>query len=279
MWIVLIAAGALTSAAPAVRGAAVTARTAYVSAVDAKGEFVTDLTAADLLVTEGGNPREVTALAPAAELCHVAVLVDDGGGGLMQMPVAELLNAAAGRAVFSISLLNPQAIRLNDYTDDRETLQKSIGRLVQRGFLARDSLMLIDGVAWVARDMQKRKLSRPVIVTLTNGGESGERDIAKDILNDLAASGASLHVVHVIGLPLGEVLVDGPQRSGGTSAAAGNTEGFARAVTAIARVLAHQYKLTYALPTGVKPGERLKVTSTRPGVKILAPTRISNKVQ
>jgi hypothetical protein len=273
----LVAVGALVTTPPIVHAAATT-RVVYFHAVDAKGDFVTDLTAADISVKEAGQPRDVTELALATEPCHVAVIVDDGGNGLMQMPVAELINAA-GRAEFSISMLNPQSIRLNDYTSNVDLLERSIGSLVQRGRLERDSQILADAIAWTARDMLKRKLSRPVIVTLTNGGDSAEREVAKDVLSELYASGASLHLAHVVAVPLGEVFIDGPVQSGGSSTVVSSTGGFAQAMTAIARTLAHQYKLTYVLPTGVKPGERLQVTTTRPRVRIVGPTRISSKVQ
>src|SRR5204862_5428716 len=136
----------------------------------------------------------VTALTTATELCHIAVLVDDGGNGLLQGPVVELLNAAEGQAAFSLNMLNPQALRLNDYATNLETLRRSAEQLVPRGRLSRDMMMLVDAVAWTARDIDKRKLSRPIIVVLTNGGESSDPDVAKDILQTLIASGASLHL-------------------------------------------------------------------------------------
>lgn len=255
-----------------------TTRIVYFSAVDAKGQFVNDLTAADVVVEEDGQARDVIALEPATESCHVAIVVDDGGEGLMQTPVIELLNAAAGRALFSISMLNPQLIRLNDFTSDVDKLEESALRLVQRGRLQPDQLVLADTVSWTAKDMQKRRLSRPVIVILTNGGESAEREVAKTILEDLRASGAALHVVHVVAVARSSVLVEGPTQSGGSSTVANSTRGFSEALTAVARTLTNQYKLTYTLPTGVKPGERLKMTTTRPRVKMVAPTRIPSKV-
>jgi hypothetical protein len=270
--LVLFAAAAL--AAPATR-------TVYISATDAKGDFVTDLTIADVSVTENEKPREITELLPATEVCHVAILVDDGGDGLMQGAVAELLNAMGDRGAFAIYLLNPQAAPLNDYTNSHAMLQQSVAKLIERGRLSRDPLMLADGIAWVARDMLKRKLSRPVIVTLTNAGDTEERahqDAAKDILEDLRTTGVALHVIHVVGAPLGQVLVDGPPQSGGSSAVSTSTSGFAKAMTAIAQTLAHQYKLTYALPPDVKPGERLRVVTSRPQVKIVAPTRVPTKL-
>ena len=42
----------------------------------------------------------------------------------------------------------------------------------------------------------------------------------------------------------------------------------------IARELKHQYALTYTLPDGMKPSDRLEVKVTRKDLKVLAPTRI-----
>lgn len=277
-WSALAVAGALAMAAPTLRGAADTSRTVYLSAVDLKGEILTDLKASDLIVKENGQARDVVELAPAVALLHVAILVDDGGQGSMQRPVAEILNGAAGRAAFSISMLNPQSIVLNDFSVDADVLQRSVGRLVQRGRVERDPRVLGDAVAWAAKDLLTRRLTRPVIVVLTNGQEENEREIATAILADLRSSGASLHVVHVVATDLSAVLVDGPTQSGGSSTVATNTDGFARAMAAVARTLTHQYRLTYRLPDGAKPGERLEVRSTRKGVQVVAPTRIPNRV-
>jgi hypothetical protein len=273
----VIVAAALTSPGTGVRAAADVARTVYLSAVDANGEFVTDLTAADLAVKEDNKVRQVTRLVPATEPCHIAVLVDDGGEGTLQAPVVDLLNAASGRDQFAISLLNPQSIQLNDYTSDHQTLQASIQRLVQRGRVPWDPQVLTDAVGWTARDVRKREMSRPVIITLTNRGESTEPTIAREVLQDLKDSGAQLHAVYVVGAELNGVLVDGPPQSGGSSTVASSTRGFSDALTGIARTLAHQYALTYVLPDGVKPDDRVQVATTRPNVKIVAPTRIRAK--
>jgi hypothetical protein len=275
--IILPAVGLLALVTPVLRGAAETPRTVYISAVDATGQPVGDLAASDLVVKEGGQTRQVTALARATERCHIAILVDDGGAGSMQKPVADLMNAAFKQAAFSISMLNPQALRLNDYSNDVPTLGASIGRLVQRGRIERDLAQLSDAVSWTAKDMRKRKLSRPVIVALTDGGEMVDRETSRAILEDLRASGASLHLVHAVGVDLGSVSTEGPKLSGGSSVAGSNTTQFSEAMAAIARTLANQYQLAYVLPDGVKPADRLEVTTTRAGAKIVAPTRIPSQ--
>ena len=251
-------------------------RTVYISATDAKGAFVDDLTPADLAVKENGRVHEIVRLEPATEPSHVAIVVDDGGEGHLQLPVVQFLTAAAPRAVFAINMLNPQSIRLNDFTGSGDLLKRSVDRLVQRGRVPRDWTVLADAVSNASLDFRKRnpKLSRPAIIVLTNGGEAVERDVANPILDELRRSGAALHLIHVIGAEVGMVLVEGPARSGGSARSAAGTAGFGSAATAVAQTLAHQYKLTYFLPSGVRPGPQLQVSTTRAKVKIMAPTRI-----
>ena len=45
----------------------------------------------------------------------------------------------------------------------------------------------------------------------------------------------------------------------------------------IANDLSNQYVLTYVLPDGVKPSDRLSVEMKKKGVTLRAPTRISDK--
>jgi len=187
-----------------------------------------------------------------------------------------LLTAAAPRAVFAINMLNPQSIRLNDFTGSGDLLKRSVDRLVQRGRVPRDWTVLADAVSAASLDFRKRKLSRPVIVVLTNGGEAVDREVANPILEELRASGAALHLIHVVGAELGMVLVEGPTRSGGSVRSAASTGGFSSAAAAVAETLAHQYKLTYFSPSGVRSAPELQVTTTRAKVKIVAPTRISD---
>jgi hypothetical protein len=249
-------------------------RSVYISAVDAAGAFVDDLTPADLAVKESGRAREITKLERATEQAHVAIVVDDGGEGHLQLPTVQLLTAAAPRAVFAINMLNPQSIRLNDFTGSGELLQRSVARLVQRGRVPRDWTVLADAVSDASRDFRKRQLGRPVIVVLTNGGDAVENEIASPILDELRKSAAGLHLIHLVGADLGMVFVEGPPRSGGSVRSAVGTAGCGAAATAVADTLAHQYKLTYFLPSGVRPGSQLQVTTTRAKVKITAPTRI-----
>lgn len=134
-----------------------------------------------------------------------------------------------------------------------------------------------EAVSWSAQDMQRRELTRPVIVALVTSHQEGVGPVTDSFMEDLRASGASLHVVYVGGVQMGKVMMDGPSHTGGSSAVANSSSSFAQALSVIGRTLARQYRLTYVLPDGVRPRPELQVTSTRPNVTITAPTRIGAK--
>jgi len=265
---------ALSAGAPA---NADSRRTVYFSAFDSRGAYVTDLGPSDVIVSENGQTREIISLSQATEPLHIAVLVDDGGSGTLQAPVEALVGAVTSGARLSISLLSPQPFRLTDYSATPDTLQRAVAKIVQRGRIPPDLVQLPEAVSWAAREQKKRQLSRPVIVALTLLGEAGTKDIARDILDDLRASGASLHVVYVSGAPLGQVLMDGPQLSGGSSRLANSTSAFVSAVTSIKDTLTHQYLVTYGVPSDAKGNSRLQLTTTRANVKIVAPSQVPGK--
>src|SRR5262249_7305679 len=92
--------------------AADTARAGYFSPFDAKGTMVTDLTATDLAVKEGGKDRAIASVAAATAPIQVSLLVDDAGTGAFQAPVAQFLETMVGHGQFAIRAFNPQPSRL-----------------------------------------------------------------------------------------------------------------------------------------------------------------------
>lgn len=252
-------------------------RTVYFSAIDGKGGAVMDLTADDLTVKEGGKDRAIRGLEPATAPLAVSLLVDDGGSGAFQPAVAQFLQTLFGHGVFAIRVLNPQASKLTDFTDDASALKAALGGIGPRGRVTSIGEQIIEAVSDAAKELQQHKAVRPAIVVITVGGEQLQADQANNALNALKSSGASLSVLHLTGLQLGGVLGDGPGRSGGMmqSVASGVVPG--PALARIADNLLHQYALTYVLPDGVKPNERLSLTTRRKGVTLLAPTRVPDK--
>jgi hypothetical protein len=268
----------LTGALPGPHTAAAeTTRRVYISAVDSKGAQVTDLTAADIAVKENGKDRPVASLQPATAPMQVAILVDDSGLGAFQSSVAQFLQMNLGLGQFSITLLNPQASPVVDFTADGATLKNALGRLGRRARIQPDGDQMLDAIGRAAKSLERRQAERAVILALTLTGGQPDSVEPRDVLNFVRSSGAMLNVVHLLGADLGMVMGDGPKQSGGRIEEAGTGDGIPVAVIRIANSLQQQYALTYTLPEGVKPAERLAVSTTRKDITLTAPTRIATR--
>ena len=267
----------LATATPTARTDAGVIRTVYFSAVDAKGVHVTDLSAADLTVKEGGKERAIEAVRPATALMQVSLLVDDAGTGGFQAAVAQFVQATFGRAEIAIRVLNPQAIKVMDFTRNGDDMRTALGRLGRRGSVSVDGEQIIAGVADAARELQQRRAPRGSIVALTISGEKPAADQADDALNALRSSGASLSVLYLTTTELGRVLGDGPKQSGGIIERVNGHLVVGPGIAKIADNLLNQYVLTYTIPDGVKPNEKLSLSTSRSGVKLIAPARLPDK--
>jgi VWFA-related protein len=282
---------------PAMAGAALEPQTrrVYVSALDDKGVSVTDLTADDFAVKEGGKAREIVKAGPATGPMQIAILVDDNGTGIFRYAVGKFIETLLGRAEFAISTVTGQTLKIVDYTANAQSLSEAIGKLAARP-ATNDGGQLLDGISETAMDLDKRKAGRPVIVALTVGGEEHSTLPAHHVLDNLRQSGAALHVVLVVNtalrsqaaapnaasllgenMNLGEVLGDGPKQSGGHRDEIIAATGIPAGLQQLAESLKHQYVIEYALPDGVKPADKLSVTVKRKGVTLRAPTRIPDK--
>jgi VWFA-related protein len=271
--VVFLALGLVLAATPR----AEVVRTVYFSAIDAQGAPVTDLTAADLTVKEGGKDRAIAAVQPATAPMQVAIIVDDAGSGAFQSAVAQFLQTTVGHGQFAISMLNPQAMKVTDFTEDANALKDAIGRIGQRGKITPDGEQIIEAISDAAKDLRKRKAARPVILALTVSGEKPQSTQADEAMNAVKSSGASLNVLYLTGVTLGSVLGDGPKQTGGiTQNVAGNVV-LGPVLAKIADNLMHQYVLTYNLPDGTKPNEKLSLATNRKGVTLLAPTKMPDK--
>ena len=256
-----------------------TTRTVHLAAVDAKGAVITDLTAADLTVKEGGKDVQVASLAADTSPMQVAIIVDDGGTGGFQPLVAQVLQATIARAEFSIRQMSPQALVIQDFTQDIASLKTALSRLGQRGKIVPEPEQLVEGIADAAKDHTRRKSTRPVILVLTIGGDDAQSSNVDQVLSQLVTSGAILDVLSLPSTPISRVLGDGPKFTGGrTETVGGNSSTALQAATAkIIDHLMNQYLLTYTLPDGAKANDRISIATKRKGVTLIAPTRLAVK--
>lgn len=274
--VLLTTAAMRNPTAPAEPSRVDTARTIYFSAVDGKGAPVTDLTAADLAVKEGGKDRVIAGVRPAATPMQVHLLVDDAGSGGFRAAVVQFLQKTSGRGQFAISVLSPQPIKVADFTNDNQALNAAVGRIGPRGRIVPDTEQIIEAVREAANGLLERRAPRAIVV-LTVSGEKAASDLADEALGALKRSGASLSVVSITGADSGRVLGDGPRQSGGSVLQVNGNGQLGGVLSQIADNLLNQYQLTYTLPEGVKPSDRLSLSTSRKGVTLLAPSRIPEK--
>lgn len=275
--ILLLVASTITLTGAATSPVADVTRQIYISATEGSGAPVTDLTAADIRIKEGGKDRPVASLKPATGPMHVAILVDDAGSGAFQAAIAQFLERTRAGGQFSITLLNPQASMLVDFTNEPSALRDALGRLGRRGRLQADGDQMLDAIDRAAKALQQRKAERAVVVALTLTGGKPESIEPKNVLNSVRQTGAMLNVVYLIGADLGMVMGDGPSQSGGRIEQAGNGNGIIPAAIRIAESLQTQYAVTYTIPDGTSLSERIDVSTSRKGIKLTAPTRIKTK--
>ena len=288
-----LAAVALIGLLPA--GVEQQTRRVYFTAMDRNGAVVSDLTAADVTVKEGGKDREIAALRPAGEPLQVAILVDDNGTGLFRVPVGRFIEGLLGRAEFSIITVTGQPRALTPFTGNSDSLREAIAQLIARPG-SPDGGQLLSGIHESARDFERRKVERPVILALTVGGEEHTPLPPHHVLDQLRKSGAALYVVSVLGstlrstvstnrpsdllnenLGLNEVLGDGPKRSGGRREEVPAIAGALTGLQQLAEALKRQYVVEYVLPAGVKPSDRFSIATKRRDVTLRAPTHIPDK--
>jgi hypothetical protein len=264
-------------------------RKVYVTAFDAAGAVYTDLGPDDFIVREGGKVHPIVSIGPPPGKMQIAILVDDNGTGIFRVGVARFIEALLGRADFSISVVSGQTMKLVDYTSDPGPLSDAVARIGARP--TTQETQLLDGLVGVARDMEKRKMQRPVIVALTAGSVDVTPMQPDDAFTQLRKSGAQLYVVSVLtrgasptrpgdmlneGHALDAVLGDGPKRSGGDrveiSAIAGVDTGLGRFAEELRRQLVIEYSLE-----GSKPSDRVSIALKRSNFTLHAPTHIPNK--
>jgi hypothetical protein len=267
----------IDSAGPLAAPAEIT-RTVYFSAKDASGMPVTDLTAADLAVKEGGKDCAIAGVKAATAPMQMTIVVDDQGSGAFQMAVSSLIEQTyGGGTLYSLRVLSPQAIKVQDFTDNVDSLKAAVVKVGRRGRVSVDGDQVIAGVADVSKEFARRKAERPVIVVFALTGETALSGDAPPALGALRDSGASLSVVHIIGVTMGAVLGDGPKQSGGIVIPVPAGSAVAPLMEKLAAMLKSQYVLTYPLPDGVKPNERFSLATSRKGVTLVAPTRIPTR--
>jgi VWFA-related protein len=294
------AAGAAQSAANAGQAgppaASAGTRHVYVSALDKKGQPLAGLTAKDVTVREDGAPREVLGVQAATAPLAMALLVDDTGPGIrfIREGVWGFIQRLEGRAEIALVSTGGRNSTVVDFTARLDLLFQGVRQLSTR---TTTGAYLLDGVHDAIRSLNEREAERPVIVVVTLEGAEFSSRRADRLLDELAGSGAIMHVV-TLGRPTlktmtswneppsqslrenldeninrKKFLQDGSRQSGGRFEQVLVDSGIPRALSEIAEELASQYVVVYNRPDGSAPPKKISVATTRAGTKIRARTQ------
>jgi VWFA-related protein len=287
---VVVCLAAISAVRTVVAAAAATNRTVYVSVADGKGAPVTDLTAANFKVKEGGKDREILRAEPAKAPAHIALMVEErlGVDQSVRVGLFEFVKKMAGNAEISLIGIALRNHELTPFTSDPNVVLKGINDFTRN---PNPTSNLTEGINDIAKKFDQENPTRPIVVVVAmSGGQAGAEP--KSVLNQLRQSGATLYAVTfgnasdnqnpmlgTMGDESGreQVIGDGAKQSGGRRFDVVTTGAIPKALQDIASDILSQYVITYALPEGVKPDKRFSISTDRKGVSLRAPSAIPDK--
>lgn len=274
-----------------------TKRTLYVTVTEKNGALVKDLQAADFEVKEGGKVQEI-AVKPSTAPLRIALIDSDGGTGAFQASVLAFLQKVLDRAEISLVGVTLQREKLTDYTTDTAAIQAGLQKLGPRSTLWGGQVM--DAIRDSATTIRAEGKRGAIVVV--RAGREGVSTVQSDNVKDLLRkSGAALYVVSLAGVDraqgmatsgsaneklaredviistqnLQQVIGDGSKDSGGRREDVAQTA-VTKALEQIADELMNGYEITYTLAAGVKPSDKVAVTTKRKDVNLYAPSRLPN---
>jgi len=282
-----------------------TTRTLFASVVAKDGTPVTDLTATEFEVKEAGKTHEITSAKLATMPLRVHVIVSDNGTGAFQLGMLRMAQALIERSEFAFTSVLVQPERVMPFTRNGELIGAGLQKLGRRGD-GRGASQLMEAITDALKDIAAPGF-HPVLVVLRMGGESTSTLNHATIREALRTSGTTLYVIARAGaskapigaagvpsmspeaaqqqgadadrndalLNLNLVLGDGARESGGFQVETSLTSAVP-ALDALTAELKNQYQITYVLPAGTKPSDRVQVSTKRKNVTLRAPQKVAN---
>lgn len=260
-------------------------RTLLVTAIGEDGLPVETLAPEDVLIREDGVAREVLKVTRSTAPVDITLLVDNSLASSRALQDMRL-----GLEKFVTNFAGPHPITIMTVAD-RPTVQvaSTTGKPklvsgVKRLFVQPDSgATMIEGIIEAARDIQKRKPARATIIALTSfGTEFSDRGF-QFALDELAQSGATLHVLELQDTQRADmtsqnvrdrnVVIDrGTTETGGTRELLLANLSITDALQKVGRIALTQHDVIYGRPDTLIPPKKVEVFSARPTLKVRANT-------
>ncbi len=196
---VALASASIGSIAPIVPTSAAgpTTRTIYVTVVDAQGRAVPGLTPDDFVIKESGKLGEIASVAPASERMRLALMVEYPlvGQHFVRFGLAAFVARMCASADVGLFMITQRPEKLVEFTSNASILIDAIVNLPLSQ--PRLSAAVPDAIYEVAKQFEKAKPARPVIVLATiEQGQMTEVD-PEGILGQVAKSKAQFWTVSI----------------------------------------------------------------------------------
>ena len=249
---------------PAAGEVAATERTVYVTVTDNKGAPVSDLTAADLVVKEGGKEREVTKAAPASAKMRLTLAVEERliADTSIRQAIFEFLKRTSDYAEIRMITIGLRNTTVADYTGSLDVLVGAINKFTLNPMKESN---VAEGVLEIADHYADARVERPVLMILAiSGGQAGVDP--RTVLDKLRQSGAIMYSATLAwgsdGGPVGtltdnsgreQVLGDGPKQTGGRRIEVPSTGAFPKTLQQFADELRAHTPSPTCCPTASSP--------------------------
>lgn len=251
-------------------------RSAFVAALDKDGNAVADLTAADFDLKIAGKPVAIASADLTSKKMRIALVIADGGIGAFQQSMATIIEKLLGVAEFKVVAVVDQPDMMLDWTSDAEKLVDAVNKLGARKSV-KSASQTMEAINETVKTMAKEG-ERPVMIVMRLGGEPTTSIRAEVVRNAIRNSGTRLYVIsptggNQTGLDLGVVLNDVSRESGGHHDQVAQTTA-EKVVDALINELMTQYELVYTPPDGLKPTDKMEISTKKKGLKLYAPSRM-----
>jgi hypothetical protein len=269
-------------------------RTIYVTARAADGTPLLDLPAADLVVSEAGQPRPIIRVQPSRTTLKIAVAVEErlAPDDEVRRAVANFIDRVRTTGQVALYVVGRRSERRVDYSSEIVPFARAINGFPSRGV---DPGNVVEAVREIARDQRSRE-GRRVIVVVGIEGHQASTVTADAVLEQLRAGSNVLYAAtlanwttssapagatsggrrldlegQVSGLEGDRLFGDGTRQSGGLHVSSQRTAGMFAVLERMADELNHQFVVSYE--GDPRSDGTVSVTAGHPRITVRGPTR------
>jgi VWFA-related protein len=272
----------------------------FVTVRDKHKAIVTGLKQDDFQVSEDGQPQEITNFSAESNLpITLGILMDTSGSETYMLSAEkEAASRFLGRVMRKgdlamIMTFDTDVDLLADFTEDRSRLDRAINRaqinapgsgaIIAQGPLPTSGsggTDFYDAVYLAAHDKLSGEAGRKAIVILTDAEDTGSRLRLQDAIEAAQRADTVVHIILIaeprayglMGYNSGSVARKIADETGGRVIDANGGRKLDDAFNQISEELRSQYVLGYYPTNAARDGtfRRIKVDTTKPGLKVLA---------